>query len=156
VFGPFILDDQPRVLATAELIWDKINMSGGNTECVWGKSHERIVFGSRTHSAQNKADGYGVGTARLRRGSVLRYQRPNANGAGNHLSEKPVMLLRELIESSSRFGEIVLDPFMGSGSTLVAATIEGRRAIGIEIEERYCEIAARRMAQEPLPLGGAL
>jgi len=67
-----------------------------------------------------------------------------------HPSEKPVDLMVKLLSPCE--WKIVCDPYAGSGTTLVAAKLLGRHAIGIEIEEKYCEIAAKRMAQEILPL----
>jgi DNA modification methylase len=67
-----------------------------------------------------------------------------------HPTQKPVSLMRWCLGFLP--AAIVLDPFMGSGSTLVAAKESGRPAIGIELEERYCEIAARRCSQEVLGL----
>ena len=64
---------------------------------------------------------------------------------GDHPCPKPLPLFRKLISQANP--ATVLDPFMGSGTTLRAAKDLGRKAIGIEIEERYCEIAAKRMAQ---------
>lgn len=66
----------------------------------------------------------------------------------NHPCPKPLSLWSFLVEKFSAQTETVLDPFVGSGTTLVSAKIHGRKAIGIEIEERYCEIAAKRLAQE--------
>jgi len=71
---------------------------------------------------------------------------PNRYG---HPAEKPIELLQALV---SGFSGDVCDPFAGSGTTLVAAKNLGRKAIGIEIEERYCEIATLRCSQEVLPL----
>jgi site-specific DNA-methyltransferase (adenine-specific) len=69
-----------------------------------------------------------------------------------HPCPKPYGWMTWAVLLTSRPGERVLDPFCGSGTTLQAAKNLGRRAIGMEIEERYCEIAARRLAQEVLPL----
>ena len=69
-------------------------------------------------------------------------------GETKHPAEKPLSLIRKLIDESG--GGLVVDPFMGSGTTLKAAQELGQPAIGIEIEERYCEIAARRLAQSSL------
>lgn len=65
-----------------------------------------------------------------------------------HPNEKPLSLMSRLIILCAGEDDLILDPFMGSGTTLRAAKDLGRRAIGIEIEERYCEIAAQRLSQE--------
>lgn len=68
----------------------------------------------------------------------------SAHGYAENETQKPVGILTPLIEYGSPPGGLVLDPFMGSGSTLIAARDSGRRAIGIDIREDQCEIAARR------------
>ena len=67
-----------------------------------------------------------------------------------HPTPKPLKLMRDLVVRTTGDNAVILDPFMGSGTTLRAAKDCARRSIGIEIEERYCEIAARRLAQEVL------
>jgi site-specific DNA-methyltransferase (adenine-specific) len=69
-----------------------------------------------------------------------------------HPTQKPVQLMAYLMETYSNKDNTILDPFMGSGTTLVAAKQLHRQAIGIEIEEKYCEIAVKRLAQGVLPL----
>jgi site-specific DNA-methyltransferase (adenine-specific) len=70
----------------------------------------------------------------------------------DHPTVKPIGVMRRLVQVASHPGQTVVDPFMGSGTTLRAAMDLGRKAIGIEIEERYCEIAARRLDQMVLPM----
>jgi site-specific DNA-methyltransferase (adenine-specific) len=68
----------------------------------------------------------------------------------DHPCPKPVEIMTWLVDKASLPGERILDPFMGSGTTLIAAKLLGRSAVGCEIEERYCEIAAKRLQQEVL------
>ena len=75
------------------------------------------------------------------------------HGRSFHPTQKPLGVVTPLMEYSCPSDGVVFDPFAGSGSTLVAAKKSGRRAVGIEIEERYCEIAAKRLGQEVLNFG---
>ena len=67
-----------------------------------------------------------------------------------HPNEKPVGLVARFVDAHTQAGELVLDPFAGGGTTLVVAKAMGRRAIGVEVEEKWCEVAAQRLAQEAL------
>lgn len=121
------------------IVWDKGHFGMGT---YWRNQHENIVFAS-------------LGTPspmlNLGMGSVLRV--PAVPAASRvHPTEKPVPLMSKIINAVP--GQLILDPFAGSGPTLRAAKDCGRKAIGIEIDERYCEIAAKRMAQTVLPLAG--
>lgn len=70
--------------------------------------------------------------------------------SGGHQTQKPEQLMVELVSLFTNPGDIVLDPFAGTGTTMVAAKRIGRKSIGIEKQERYCEIAARRLSQGAL------
>lgn len=118
------------------IVWDKRVGGFGRG---WRHSHEFILHG------RDKATEYAAGFRR----DVLSFPTvPSADRS--HPAEKPIGLLTTLLESTPP-GAIVLDPFAGGGTLGLAAKATGRRAVLIEIEERYCEIAAKRLSQEVLP-----
>jgi site-specific DNA-methyltransferase (adenine-specific) len=136
VFYPPVYARWPNVGC---LIWDK-NAPGMGT--AWRHAHEMII-------AARPRNAHWTGGAKS---DVLQF-RPVPSAKRCHPVDKPVDLLADLIGPTTPEGGLVLDPFMGGGSTLVAAKNLGRKAIGIEIEERYCEIAAQRCRQEVLAIG---
>jgi DNA modification methylase len=145
VFGRYELGI-PLLRSRVELIWDKQLHGAGDLTMPYGPQHEYIQFALVRRNRDGPTVHSGELAGRLRRGSILSFEKVNG-AVMRHPTEKPVPLLRELIEMSSRIGETVLDPFAGVGSTLVAAQLEGRKSIGIELEEKYCAIAAERLAQ---------
>lgn len=147
VFGSRFDFSSLPLCGLTELIWDKGTIGMGDLSSPWGPAHENITFATYESSKANREKGYGNLSARMRKGSVIRCTRPISGAVKYHPTEKPVNILRQLIESSSVMGETVYDPFAGSGSTLVAALLEGRQAVGVEFEERYCETAAKRLQE---------
>jgi DNA modification methylase len=138
------LAEPMQLAATADLIWDKGQIGMGDLSQPWGPQHEKILFGVHNPSRAHRARGKGVLAARLRRGSVITASRPCSQTI-QHPTEKPVSLMRCLIESSSILGDRVFDPFCGVGSTLVAAILLGRTCVGIELDEGYATIAMERV-----------
>lgn len=122
------------------VIWDKVNPGLGWR---YRRQHEMVMIAHRTGGKLAWADND-------RAVSNIYRKSPPRNRL--HPNEKPTEMPSHFIGLHTQAGQIVLDPFMGSGTTIEAAKLLGRRAIGIELDERYCEIAARRMGQEVLAL----
>jgi site-specific DNA-methyltransferase (adenine-specific) len=135
--GPAMLWNYPKPAAVGA-----VYLPNGAGRCAWGfQCFQPILFyGKDPWMAAGKGS----------RPNSFKTEQPNTEKF-DHPCPKPVKWMTWAITRGSLLeSDTILDPFMGSGTTLRAAKDLGRKAIGIEIEERYCEIAAKRMAQEVL------
>ena len=136
----------PKSVAWTDLHRDTPKVEGGVPKDVRRAPVRKELHGDRGAS-RYVSDG-----TRLMR-SVIRVR--NCHGYAEHPTQKPVGIVRPLIEYSCPPGGLVIDPFGGSGTTAVAARDAGRRAVLIEGREDYCAVARGRLAQGALDLGGA-
>lgn len=145
VFGRW---DVPRPAGTrVRLIWDKDAQPTGNVRMPWGAADEEIYVLGPWPPIQPGGRVREGGTP-ARHGSVIRVPayRPGSRLRPNHPTPKPVELLARLLGKCPP--GVVADPCAGSGSTLLAARWLGRRAIGVEVDERYCELIATRLSDQ--------
>jgi site-specific DNA-methyltransferase (adenine-specific) len=120
----------------SEVIWDKVYHGMGDTKAAFAPTHENAVFAIKGKFAFPGHRPKDVISCHKLSGSKM-----------IHPTEKPVGLLANLITSVTKPGDFILDPFAGSGSTLVAAKKTGRCFVGIELDDEYYQKAARRIEE---------
>lgn len=125
----------PNLQYKAMLVWDRGYPGQGDLDCNWGMGFELVLYCKR-----------GRREMPYRRSGVIAVDKPHP-GSQIHQNEKPVALLEKFIEMSTDLGDLVVDPFAGSASTLVAARNLGRRAIGIEKDDTFYARAKERLTQ---------
>ena len=134
IFGhPYIYDKD----ATGWLVWDKQP----------GLDSDRTMGSPIEMASSTTWKGF-----RIVRCMWAGYMRDNGEYRFEHPTQKPQKVINYCINKASQSGDIILDPFLGSGTTLVCAKKLGRKAIGIEIEEKYAAIAAKRCSQSVMRL----
>lgn len=131
-----------------QIVWDRQHHGMGDLSATPAPCHDTIWYATRGR--------YEFRGTRPR--SIISVPRLGGSEL-THPTEKPVPLMQTLVESYSTPGDTILDPFMGSGTTGVACVETGRNFIGIEINEDYCNIARKRIAEaagEPHEVGDGL
>lgn len=134
-----MLMNQSGLKAKRTLVWVKNNHSAGDLDGDYANKTEFVLYAHKGRRVLNGA----------RCDNVLNFDRASTAW---HPTEKPTSLMSFLIQKSTNPGDIIIDPYAGSGTTLVAAKQLGRKYIGIEIDPKYCEIARDRLRQEELSL----
>jgi len=148
-FSEFEVEFRKRFTLLNIIICHFLNKTGFDSPYRFEKSYEPIYFGSKGNSKKR--------IVRLENGDcfdVWKATLPQTNFKGIHQSfhptQKPVEIIRKMILHSSNDNDIILDPFLGSGTTVEACKLLKRNFIGIEIDPNYCKIAEERLAQEVL------
>jgi site-specific DNA-methyltransferase (adenine-specific) len=121
----------PKLAYSNVIVWDKMKLGMGYS---WRRMHEWVAY---CPGPKHKLRSMSLG-------DIIRCAGVDEKA---HPTEKPIGVITPLILNSTDVGGLVLDPFAGVGATLLAARMAGRKAIGIELDEAYCEIAANRLSQ---------
>jgi len=123
---------------TKSLVWNKLNIGLGR---IWRHQHE-LIIAARNSDCKFNDDG------KLRRDVIS--VKATRSEKRTHPVEKPIKLLRQLIEPTTLEGDLVLDPFCGSGTTLIAAQLSRRKWIGVDLNPKYVEVAKRNIEKYTL------
>lgn len=135
ILAPWVtaVESLPGVKYKMLLVWDKGDLGMGDIDANWGCSHELVIYAKK-----------GRRDVSWRRSSIIAVDRVHSS-QHVHPTEKPVTLLEYFVRMSTNEGDLVVDPFSGSGSTSVAAKNLGRSSIGIEKDDRYIDVSRRRL-----------
>lgn len=116
------------------LVWDRIHHGMGDLKDSFAPRYDTCIFATKGRYTLPNG----------RPDDVIQCQRLNSAELV-HPNEKPAALMRQLVEATTKPGELIFDPFAGSGSTLAAAALTGRQYIGIELDPEYCDIALKKV-----------
>lgn len=133
------------------IVWDK---GGAGLGSNYANTHELIGFFSKLPQ-QTAMGNRPSGQRTVHKPNVMRHNRPTGDDR-EHNAAKPVALMRDLIENSSGPGDVILEPFSGSGTTLIAADQTDRICLGCEIEPKWCDVIIgrfQRLRETPATLG---
>lgn len=118
------------------IIWDKGNWSAGSLKDSFGNQYEIIFLGTKgegwTYTGKRESDIWSI---------------PRVGGKRIHATEKPIALYRKIIENSTEPGAFILDPYLGSGASVIAALETGRSLLGFELDKEYYDGIIRRISK---------